>query len=184
MISYMEGDLLNSHCNVICHQVNCSGAMGSGIARQIRSRYPKVYETFRATYEQGKNILGAIDIVLVQDFSNRAILDRMHRRFVINMYAQKDYNRSKERKRQTNYNALRHCIQELKKEIVNYLEYCNDECAIKDFIIGFPYGIGCGLACGDWNIVRDIIESEFADDKWNVEIWKYTSDTNKNELSL
>jgi O-acetyl-ADP-ribose deacetylase (regulator of RNase III) len=43
MIHYVKGNLLDSNCDYICHQVNCQGVMGSGIARQIRERYPVVY---------------------------------------------------------------------------------------------------------------------------------------------
>lgn len=41
-------------------------------------------------------------------------------------------------------------------------------------VIGFPYKIGCGLAGGDWNIISQILEEEFAGPQWNVEIWEYT----------
>ena len=44
MITYKNGDLLESNCNFICHQVNCQGVMGSGIAKQIRNLFPFVYE--------------------------------------------------------------------------------------------------------------------------------------------
>lgn len=42
----------------------------------------------------------------------------------------------------------------------------------KNFTIGFPDHIGCGLGGGDWNIVKKIIEEEFAGNEWKVEIWK------------
>ena len=38
--------------------------------------------------------------------------------------------------------------------------------------VGFPYKIGCGLGGGNWNIVSKIIEEEFSDDNYHVEIWK------------
>ena len=38
MVTIHEGDLLASNCEVICHQTNCMGAMGSGIAKAIRAR--------------------------------------------------------------------------------------------------------------------------------------------------
>lgn len=32
-MTYYKGDLLKSPCNMICHQVNCQGVMGDGIAK-------------------------------------------------------------------------------------------------------------------------------------------------------
>ena len=43
MITYKKGNLLNSNCDIIVHQVNCQKVMGSGIAKQIRDRWPEVF---------------------------------------------------------------------------------------------------------------------------------------------
>lgn len=43
MIKIIDGDLFSSNADVIAHQVNCSSAMNSGIAKQIRNKYPEVY---------------------------------------------------------------------------------------------------------------------------------------------
>ena len=42
MIRYVKGNLLDSDCTYICHQVNCKGVMNSGIAKQIRKKWPSV----------------------------------------------------------------------------------------------------------------------------------------------
>lgn len=43
MIEIIEHDLLMLDCDIICHQVNCQSVMGSGIAKQIKTKYPNVY---------------------------------------------------------------------------------------------------------------------------------------------
>lgn len=173
MVTYHNGDLLESRCNVICHQVNCEGAMGSGIAKQIRERYPQVYETFRRTFESFNNTLGSIDVILVQDFTNKQIEDDLHRRFIINCYSQLNYNRHGETKCHTQYNAFVECLRKLKRELVDYIgAHTMDDGAIKKFTIGFPDHIGCGLAGGNWDIVKNIIEREFEGKEWEVEVWK------------
>ncbi len=48
MISYHEGDLLKSNCDVICHQVNLQGVMGGGLALQIARKFPQ--ERFTSTF--------------------------------------------------------------------------------------------------------------------------------------
>lgn len=49
MLLYRIGNLLNAPQKVIAHQVNCQGKMGSGVAKVIRDKYPKVYETYLNT---------------------------------------------------------------------------------------------------------------------------------------
>ena len=38
--------------------------------------------------------------------------------------------------------------------------------------VRIPYRLGCGLAGGDWNIVKSIIQEELLDYDVIVEIWK------------
>jgi hypothetical protein len=58
--------------------------------------------------------------------------------------------------RYTNYDALRECLYKLRKvgENLHWSDYLPQD------LIYLPYGIGCGLAGGDWNIVSKIIEEE------------------------
>lgn len=46
MIKYIQGDLLEAPQKVIVHQCNCQGVMGSGVAFQIRRKYPSVYNVY------------------------------------------------------------------------------------------------------------------------------------------
>lgn len=48
MIHHVKGNLLDSNCDYICHQVNCKGVMGAGIAKQIRDRWPWVFISYHA----------------------------------------------------------------------------------------------------------------------------------------
>ena len=51
-IKYVTGDILtpcpteNEHIIMVCHQVNCMGAMGSGLAKQIHQQFPAVYTAY------------------------------------------------------------------------------------------------------------------------------------------
>lgn len=42
MIKHIKGDIFQSSADVILHQVNCQGVMGSGVAKQVREKYPDV----------------------------------------------------------------------------------------------------------------------------------------------
>lgn len=156
MVTYKNGDLLKSNCNIICHQVNCQSVMGSGIAKQIRSTYPQVFEKYKQVCNQYKleYLMGVAQICAISEDNTR---------YIANMFAQFHY--LPRGINHTNYEMFRLSCQQLKMLIPT-------ELVNKDFTIGFPDHIGCGLGGGDWNIVKKIIEEEFAGDEWKVEIWK------------
>ena len=52
MVHYVNGNLLDSDCPVICHQVNCMGKMNSGIAKAIREKWSKVYYEYKNKYDK------------------------------------------------------------------------------------------------------------------------------------
>lgn len=137
MIHYVKGDLVENKYEsetygIFCHQVNCQKTMGAGIAKQIKEKYPEVYQAYE---DREYPYLGAIDWVLTHDG-----------RACVNMYAQDDYGRSG---KHTNYIAFAQCLVEL----AEYLTPVS-----KDTIVAFPYGIGCGLGGGDWKVISALIE--------------------------
>lgn len=141
MLKEKHGDLLNSEATIFCHQCNCFAKMGAGIAKQIANTYPIVR---RADYDRytklgTDGIFGTILPVQLPDT-----------KVCINMYAQKFYGRGK---RQTDYDAFKKCLDAIK-------EWAKTEANEFD-VIGFPGYIGCGLAGGDWNIVKQMI-TEFS----------------------
>lgn len=157
MIKFKDGDLLSSDCTVICHQVNCQGVMGSGIAKTIRNKYPMVYQRFVSRHQQQGSRLGDIDIIYQEDQSRKF--------YIVNLYSQDKY--LPRNVCHTDYDAFRECLRKLKAEITDYAEHCTPKMKFK---IGFPDHIGCGLAGGDWNVVLQIIKDELAD--YNVVIYK------------
>jgi O-acetyl-ADP-ribose deacetylase (regulator of RNase III) len=76
MVTYHDGDLLESKCEVICHQTNCKGVMGSGIAKVIRLFYPEAYQALECRFAQGEAELGEIDVVpTVRDGFMRCVVN-------------------------------------------------------------------------------------------------------------
>lgn len=160
MVTYKNGNLLNSKCNVICHQVNCQGVMGSGIAKQIRNRFPMCYENYKefVTRNGKENCLG--DVYFYRERGDVVIA---------NMFSQ--FNYLPRDIKHTDYDAFRSCCGYI-KQFLNFDNF-NSYDHMKQVRIGFPYGIGCGLGGGDWGVIRGIIEEEFSSNMYNVEIWKY-----------
>ena len=50
MVTFHNGNILDSGADYICHQVNCQGAMNSGVAKAIRTKWPEAYNEYRAWY--------------------------------------------------------------------------------------------------------------------------------------
>lgn len=136
MLYEVEGDLVREgKCNIICHQTNCMGVMGSGIAKQIADKYPSVAMRNK-DYCRLCNPLGTILPVRV---------DKDH--ICVNLYGQYNYGRNK---RFTDYKALQSALDMLADRL-------NKSAIPADWTIGFPNRIGCGLAGGSWSEVYPMI---------------------------
>lgn len=136
----IEGDLLDlfdqGQFDIIAHQCNCFHTMGGGIARLIKARYPAAFAADMSTEYGDVNKLG--------NFST----SHQKQGIIINIYSQ--YSTSTSR-RETNYFALGTAFTKI-----------NELRIFKELRIGMPL-IGCGLAGGDWNIVKDIIHETLID---------------------
>ena len=154
-VHFEIGNLLDAPVDYICHQVNCQGRMGSGIAKQIRARWPRVYEIYQDWY-QGKfydngDMLGHIQIV-----------HNENEPCVINMAAQQFYGY--DGSRYTSYDAFWNCLGEIRKQVP------------KGSKIGFPYKIGCGLGGANWKVIEKMIEEVLGFD-YNVYIYILEEET-------
>jgi O-acetyl-ADP-ribose deacetylase (regulator of RNase III) len=139
-IQIIKGNLLDAKTDYICHQVNCKGVMGAGLAYAIRKAYPDVYSKYRyACLHTDKDLLGCVQII----------------GHVVNIFGQRNYGTQT---RQTCYEALKVAFAKLHNKLP------------LDKSLAFPYGFGCGLAGGDWNIVYNLIKTNFPNRK--IEIYK------------
>ena len=43
----MNGDILESECEVLVNPVNCVGVMGAGLAKQFKARFPLMFAQYR-----------------------------------------------------------------------------------------------------------------------------------------
>jgi O-acetyl-ADP-ribose deacetylase (regulator of RNase III) len=151
MIHIIQGDLLKSDCTVIAHQCNCFSTMGAGIAKQIKNMYPQAYEADKSFPYSPEVRLGKLSYAYIPE---KPII-------IFNLYGQYDYGRSGVK---TNYRAL--------YSAMDSMFYILDEYPVPFPIkIGMPYGIGCGLAGGDWNIVYKMIEKLSV--KYNRDVYLY-----------
>lgn len=114
---------------VICHQTNCQTKSSKGLSKQIFDKYPETNIYYH------KRTPGEIIITQTNDG-----------KFVFHLNAQDSpgkpsTNESKEQRLEW----FKKCISEIRK-------YSSPRCMFL-----FPYGIGCGLAGGNWNDYHRIL---------------------------
>jgi O-acetyl-ADP-ribose deacetylase (regulator of RNase III) len=138
MLKFEKGNIVTGNYPVFCQQVNCKGVMGAGLAKQIRSKYHAVYTEYAELCgeHESKDLLG----------HNQYVYDLgLNDRVCVNMFAQDGYGRDK---RYTDYSAFKSCLDSLAEKL--------EDLHVES--VAFPYGIGCGLAGGDWYIVLGMLK--------------------------
>lgn len=134
-MKHQVGDLLaNVNRGIIVHGCNAQGVMGGGFALQVKNRYPAAYEKYKQFVSvkgirDTKNYLGIC--VPVQVTPNLII---------VNAITQNHYGTDK---RYVDYEAVAQCFESLNTWF-------------PEMDIHYPM-IGAGLAGGNWNIIRTII---------------------------
>ena len=83
MIEIIEGNLFDTDAKFICHQVNCMGKMGSGVALQVRQRFPHVYEEYKKV--ASSDMLGKVQNIL-DTTVDRLQFQVMNSGFVISLH--------------------------------------------------------------------------------------------------
>ena len=153
-IKHIKCDIFESGADVICHQVNCQGVMGSGIAKQVREKYPNVYAEYKRLCHKAKDepskLLGYPQAILT-DIG-----------YIVNIFAQENFGY--DGKCYTDYNALKTSLTLLENEMYNKPIF---------HTIAIPYLMGCYRGGGDWNVVCKIIEEVFGDSDCEVLICEY-----------
>lgn len=148
MIIETKGDLLRDikPWSVILHQVNCLGIAGAGVALQIREAFPGWYQEYKTYCDQEKDkelLLGKI-----HSYQARPNV------IICSAFAQLGISKATP---VTDYKAWDQILRRLEHE----LAVKNEKDAMNWHVVA-PYGIGCGLAGGDWKTMRDLFEFYFA----------------------
>lgn len=142
MLYEVTGDLVSDKkFDIFCHQTNCKGVLGAGIALQIKNAYPEVAEA-------NDKYVSDLNAARIPILGTNLYIKTHDGRTCVNMYAQESFGRGPFR--YTDYNALNSCMSRLEHKL---------RISFPDMIVGFPKGIGCGLGGGDWNIVRRMIRA-------------------------
>jgi O-acetyl-ADP-ribose deacetylase (regulator of RNase III) len=134
MIKYVTKDITTVRKGIVAHGVNCQHAMGSGVAKAIKEKWPAVYEQFMKA-PKGKKMLGVASIVTIRDTL-----------YIANLYTQNMYG----------YGGGKYASVEAVRQSLSDVIILADYYSLPLFI---PK-IGCGLGGLDWDKeVKPVLEN-------------------------
>jgi O-acetyl-ADP-ribose deacetylase (regulator of RNase III) len=167
MYQIINGDLLLATEPIIVHQLNCLCVKGQGLSSTIAKKYPyaDVYATRKVKYgniciEEDEGKIGEIVV-------SKGILSQP---IVIGLYGQYDYGKGGGSRR-TSYKKDNHILREawFKTCLLNLAKYMK----LNEYnSVAFPYGIGCGLAGGNWIVYEKMIQDFTESNGFNVSVYK------------
>lgn len=150
---HIDGDLLESDCDIIVQQLNCIGKKGFGLSKSISDKYKYANVYSKRT---SPDVPGLISISRPPNNRSGPI--------VIGIFGQYSYGKRK---------TFMPESEEMREEwflmgLTSILNTYND----KSYKIGFPYKIGCGLAKGNWNNYLGMIKDFASKSTSKVFIYK------------
>ena len=157
MITELKIDLLKAEVDAIAHCANCFNTMGSGIAKQIKAKFPEAFlADCKTTAGDGLKFGNfSVGLISAENKTSPTI------KYVYNLYGQYYYGKDT---RKINYESMYTALVGMRRD-------CSSK-PVRN--IGFPKNMGCMLAGGDWSIVESMIKSVFNDDAFSVYICEYT----------
>jgi O-acetyl-ADP-ribose deacetylase (regulator of RNase III) len=149
-MKHIKGNLLDEleqgNVQAIGHCCNCQRTMGSGIALQLKKRWPEVYEADLNYMALPADRLG-----------NISIADLDTDQVVYNLYGQLFYGSGK---REVSYEGIYAALKKMR-----------NDCYVRGLIkVGFPLLMASDRAGGDWRIIAKMIEVLFEEPNSNFQV--------------
>ncbi|MBU0777896.1 macro domain-containing protein [Patescibacteria group bacterium] len=138
----LKGDILLVESGIICQQVNCLGIMGAGLAKQVKERFPTVFESYKEKCQEYLKISSS-DYYALGQIQICPIYNNL---FIANIFGQRDIGPGKK----TSYDAVDLALNQLK--IFTSKNNRN---------VYFPRFMGCGYGGGVWDVYYEIIQHHF-----------------------
>jgi len=131
------GDLFEKpeQFDVIVHGCNCFSTMGAGVAKMVKEKFPYAFLVDKNSKLTPQEKLG-----------NITHTTGLTKPIIVNAYTQYQWKG----KHNVDYDAIRSSMKLIKKQFSGKK-------------IGMPK-IGAGLAGGDWNFIKKIIDEELVDE--------------------
>ncbi len=152
-IEFKTGNILDCKETMLIQSVNYRKVMGAGLAKQIKNKYPKIFDQYCKFIDSHSwfyiSQTGLFDMFKINDNPEQ---------FICNVFGQKDFGNDK---CYTDYESLK-----------NGLSSVELSARLDKRSVALPFRIGAGLSGGDWNIVYKIIQDIFENSEVKVVIYK------------
>jgi O-acetyl-ADP-ribose deacetylase (regulator of RNase III) len=170
----INGSIFDVGAQVIVHQVNCMGVMGSGVAKQVRDRFPSVFLAYHnAVKTLDHNCLGGCLVVEAKENPGLRIANLFGQYYYRgfkedDLYLVDEFWKQPEIDKQT-VKAIR---------FTNYEAFWSGLVRLKEVLredetkIAFPYKIGSDRGGADWEVLKEMIKSVFKDTNKEIIICK------------
>lgn len=180
-MKYVKGNLLDlaeqGQFDIVVHGANCQNTMNSGIAKEIRERFPKAYLADQVTEKADIDKMGCFTQAYIdgvryehplKDFGfdefeaderTEGARKIRYSFTILNAYTQ--YTYGYDDKQYVDYNAVKQAFKQIK-----LLYDMNPQASLR---IGIPK-IGSKRGGGDWNVIEKIIDDMGFSDLTCVEL--------------
>lgn len=147
-----NSDITKVTSGIIVHGCNAQGVMGSGVAKQLRAKYPTIFEDYlNGLHTMSEKKVSPLGQVIWSDIPGNASLT------IANAITQEFYAR--DGKKYVSYDAL-------DSAMARVASFARNE------IIHIPYLIGAGLGGGNAGIIEEIISANTQNLVVNFHHWK------------
>ena len=151
------GDLLKSDCDIILQQLNCLCICPHGLSQSIAKKFP-----YADVYRKRKPI-GTRNLSVPENRGTpgRITISKGNGPIVIGLYGQYDFGRAYRKGSRPQWEGVETNEQRVKwfqkclRNLEKWLSFNNMNC--ENITIGVPFGIGCGLAGGDWSVYSEML---------------------------
>lgn len=153
------GDITEVTSGIIMHGCNAQGVMGSGIAKEVRAKWPKAYEHYHLACKKAGPSYMLSTVVPVEVEPGLIIA---------NAITQLNFGGAGTK--YVSYKAVQECF-----IAVANLALKEHLASKEEMTVHYPL-IGAGLGGGDWAIISEIIDNVFDQPKYasiNRTLWIY-----------
>ena len=148
--------------SAIAHSCNTRMIMGGGIAKQIKNRYPQAYQAdvnyISNEYDDSGQYIHPLGNFSKAEVSSKFLPN--NKGYIYNMYTQAGIG---DDSRQVHYEKFWQALNNIEKDLYKMNTDKDQYDGSAPPVLGLPHGISCGLAGGNWGIIKAMINDIFLD---------------------
>ena len=153
MIKHLQNsDITKVTHGIIVQGCNAQGVMGSGVAKQLRAKYPDIFMDYLSGLQEYKEeSISPLGAVFLSEITSNLV--------IANAITQEFYGRDGQQ--YVSYQALEHAF-----------KCVAGRASDMDLPVHLPYLIGAGLGGGDEKIILEIINKTLYNTDCTLHYWK------------